>query len=41
MQHMEHFLSEDVYYPLALADYEIREFNAALISGDIKDYEGK
>ncbi|WP_263064798.1 YciI family protein [Dickeya dadantii] len=38
---LERVLSEDIYYPLGLADYEIREFKAALISGDIKNYEGK
>lgn len=38
---LEKILESDVYYPLGLADYEIREFKAVMVADNVKKFEGK
>ncbi len=36
---LEQILAEDIYYP-DLADYQIREFKAAMVAEDIQQFQG-
>lgn len=38
---LDKVLSEDVYYPLDLATYEVHEFKAAMVAENIKEFQGR
>ncbi|MFZ7173311.1 hypothetical protein ACLSYX_00455 [[Pasteurella] aerogenes] len=38
-EQLESILAEDVYYP-NLADYQIREFKAAMVAENIQQFQG-
>lgn len=40
-EELEAILSEDVYYPLDLANYEVHEFKAVMVSENIDKFQGK